>query len=102
MVEGRRKPHHTHEINDAYAEGWDARTAWHSSQPKPMNPFVAPTQLVRKQSEGRQSTQRLDVEQWQGGWDDCEIDIKRGDLDEVNPKDFQGAPIYHLDPDCDD
>jgi hypothetical protein len=92
MATGRRKPHHTHEINDAYAEGWDARMEWHSGLDKPENPYGL-TPVVRKQSEARQSAHHLDSEQWQEGWNDCDLDLDRGDLDEVKPSDFRKAVL---------
>lgn len=90
MAGGRKKPHHTHEIGDAYAEGWAARRPWNPACVKPENPYRVQVNLanVAKQSEQRRRTQQLEIEQWDAGWRDCEIDLKRGDLTEVKDTDF--------------
>jgi hypothetical protein len=104
MADGRKKPHHTHEINDAYAEGWDARMLWRPGVVAIKNPYVMEVVVVpaHKQSAARNSAQRLDAQQWQEGWDDCNTDLERGDLDEVKPEDFRRVVITHIDPDCED
>ena len=88
---GRRKPHHTHEIGDAYAEGWAARRAWTRGFKRPANPYEAIVAIANKakQSEARQATQLREVQQWTDGWNDCEEDLRRGDLDEVTDFDFR-------------
>lgn len=95
-MRGRRKPHHTHEVNDAYADGWDAYLRWfeHPNQPKPINPYGLTSEVqLRKQSDDRRAVHDRDVDQWQRGWEDCELDLNVDDLDEVTPADFDGAPL---------
>jgi len=94
-VPGRRKPHHTHEIGDAYAEGWAARRQWRPTRPKIENPYRIQVSLanVAKQSVRRRETQQLEIEQWDAGWDDCGIDLARGDLEDVKPSDFRKARL---------
>lgn len=87
---GRRKSHHTHEINDAFAQGWDARFAWRPNQPKPINPYaLADETRLRKQSDARREVSCFDREQWQLGWDECDEDRRRNDLEIVTPDDFR-------------
>lgn len=88
MADGRRKPHYTHEINDAYAEGWDARRKWPRGAPPPPNPYVAPTR-IRKPPDDRKAAQQRDLVGWQEGWNDCEEDLRKDDLTEVRPADFR-------------
>ena len=100
---GRRKAHHTHEINDAYAEGWDARMLWRLGRPLPANPYVIKPVVgallaKKKQSVGKRTTRCRDAEQWQQGWDACHSDIYRGDLVEVAPVDFRPVNIDRLLP----
>jgi hypothetical protein len=76
-VNGRRKKHHSHEVDDPYAEGWDARLAWRGGD-KPENPYAGTT-----------SPKSND---WQLGWDDCHTDKTRGDLEDVTVHDFRRLP----------
>ena len=102
MANGRKKAHHTHEINDAYAEGWDARTQWRLGRPLPVNPYkpkIIPHVLGmprKKQSVGKRTTRQRDEDQWQQGWDACHKDIFRGDLEEVQPADFRPVDVEKL------
>lgn len=94
MGNGREKPHHSHEINDAYSEGWDARMRWRAGKAPPVNPYAHALDLtmpVKKQSLAREAALERDILQWQEGWNDCDLDLKRGDLDEVKPSDFRGT-----------
>jgi hypothetical protein len=87
----RRKAHHTHEVGDAYAEGWTAREKWDSRRPKPANPYrlTVETANKAKQSVARQASQRREVDLWDAGWTDCETDLGKSDLEEVTPFDFR-------------
>jgi hypothetical protein len=91
---GRRKAHHTHEIGDAYAEGWAARKRWLPGGIKPPNPYRLAIAAANKakQTPARRETQQREVGQWDNGWEDCEEDIKRGDLAEVTDFDFRRLP----------
>ena len=91
---GRRKAHHTHEVGDAYAEGWAARERWDSKRSKPLNPYRLAVELANKakQSTARQESQQREVELWQEGWEDCDADYEKDDLDEVTDFDFRHLP----------
>lgn len=92
MSTGRHKSHHTHEVNDAYADGWDARAAWTAGQPKPANPYTVVG--ARKQSDARYCAQQREITQWETGWTDCDLDLARKDLPDVAESDFRTkAPL---------
>lgn len=101
MADGRRKHHHTHELGDPYAEGWEARGRF-ACRPRaklPRNPYLLPNEMLARQSEGRRALQTVEAAQWQMGWDDWEADAERGDLDEVTAKDFENlgkVPVKHV------
>ena len=99
MTSGRRKAHHTHEVTDAYAEGWDARRAWRRGSPEPENPYEnVPEALTRKRSEARRELQSHDAVLWREGWVDCGGDLAIHDLVDVTPADFVRAPVVGLEP----
>jgi len=91
VASGRRKHHHTHELGDPYAEGWEARGRFARRPRKrlPRNPYALPPEMLARQSEGRRALQTVEAAQWQAGWNDWEEDSERGDLAEVTPKDFE-------------
>jgi hypothetical protein len=93
----RRKSHHTHEVGDAYAEGWTARQQWNVNAAKPPNPYRITVELANKakQSGARQASQLREVTQWDQGWLDCEEDLTRNDLDNVTAFDFRHLPKEH-------
>jgi hypothetical protein len=96
---GRRKSHHTHEVTDAYAEGWDARLAQAPNVLLPANPYDSlPPLPTRKQSEERSAARSRDADLWRDGWADCELDLTRRDLDEVGAADFRRAPTVGVEP----
>ena len=88
---GRRKAHHTHEVGDAYAEGWAAREQWDSNIDKPSNPYRLAVEFANKakQSTARQESQERAVALWEEGWADCDADYEKDDLDEVTHFDLR-------------
>jgi hypothetical protein len=92
---GRHKSHHTHEVNDAYADGWDARAGWETRRtgnpeaPEPLNPYVLDEEQSHKLSATRFEAQRREAVQWLNGWRDCGEDLARNDLDPVVDSDFR-------------
>lgn len=82
---GRRRHHHTHEINDPYAEGWDARdrifmaelarAAGHTQIEAPMigNPYRF--HLNKLQDDARVKIQIRAAELWDQGWTDRETEV---------------------------
>lgn len=94
MTSGRHKAHHTHEVSDAFADGWDARLQWQPGKPEPANPFDVPPGSPRKQSEVRQRARQREILQWAMGWQECDADMRRGDLAPVGEADFKRrAPL---------
>lgn len=93
---GRRKAHHTHEVGDAYAEGWAARARWNSKAPKPSNPYRIVVEFANKakQSTARQQSQQREVGLWEDGWNDCDADRAKADLEDVTPFDFRHLSRY--------
>jgi hypothetical protein len=100
MAGGRRKSHHTHEVGDAYAEGWNERLRWSGSGDPPGNPYQRVVRIANtaKQSPARRATQQREVVQWNEGWEDCVLDMRLGDLDEVTDADFRDLPFDVLKP----
>jgi hypothetical protein len=78
---GRRKGHHTSEVGDPYAEGWEARDRSPTGGLTPSNPyqFVVDVANVRKQSARVQSAQRKNAELWMLGWRDRDGEVQRGE-----------------------
>lgn len=88
---GRRKSHHTHEVGDAYAEGWAAHENWDERGPKPLNPYALVVEAANKakQSAARRASQQREIELWDEGWNDYEEDFDRDDLEAVSDFDFR-------------
>jgi hypothetical protein len=71
-VSGRqRKLHHSHEITDAFAEGWDAREAALPNTAG-VNPYRSELEVLELQNNKRAKRQikalRREVELWDQGW----------------------------------
>lgn len=64
MGKGHKKSHHSHEVNDAYSEGWDAH--------KIALPGTGPVNPYRMNLEDRTlkqvAAQERDAELWDEGW----------------------------------
>ena len=88
---GRRKAHHTHEVGDAYAEGWAAHERWNLRDPKPINPYstIVASANKAKQSLARRESQQHEIELWDRGWTEYEEDFDRDDLEEISDFDFR-------------
>ena len=73
---GRRQAHFSHEINDAYAEGWDARDSGMSAA---INPYklIIDAADKRKQTRARRKVQKRDIELWLRGWQDRDLELEQ-------------------------
>ncbi len=87
MAYGRRRPHHSFELGDPFAEGWTARRRWRKGRrPKPRNPYW-PT-LGPNGAEPHFAPPR-EAWQWDNGWADADEDLTKNDLDGVTDHDFR-------------
>jgi hypothetical protein len=88
---GRRKAHHTHEVGDAYAEGWAAREKYDLDGVTSVNPYRLTVEFANKakQSRARQESQQREIALWDEGWAACDADYEKDDLDEVTDFDFR-------------
>jgi len=77
----QRKAHHSHEITDAFAEGWDARERALNNETVP-NPYRV--EMLAIADKGTKRAKRMvaarvrDVELWDQGWTEADEAIKDG------------------------
>jgi len=107
VANGRKKKHHAHELGDPYSEAWDAHTSWNGKSEKPVNPYrpVAPQHPIAKPEtpewfveQERLKTNLWEIEQWDLGWADWEVDAEKGDLVEVTKADFKNLGVRRPPP----
>jgi hypothetical protein len=99
VANGRRKKHHAHELGDPYSEGWDARKVWalHEAAPKPANPY-RPAPVEGQPPVACSETRLWEIEQWDLGWSDWEVDAEKGDLAPVTKADFKNLGVRRPPP----